>query len=59
MEVPFKCEACGTEGTVANPKNMERLSCECGALYLYYPNGMLHGEKQAWKCVVKPIFADE
>lgn len=51
MRVPFKCEACGLEGHVENPKRMEAVSCpDCNALYLHYPTGK-------WKCVVRPVNA--
>ena len=56
--VPFECEACGLTGEVENPKIMESVSCpNCNARYLYCPEGKLHGEKSAWKCVVRPYFA--
>lgn len=60
MIIEFKCEACGLEGTVENPKKMESASCpNCNARYLYWPEGEHMGEKSVWKCVVKPIFADK
>ncbi len=56
MTIPITCEACKAEGSVENPSHMERVSCPCGALYLYWPDGEKYGEKSPWKCVVKPIF---
>jgi hypothetical protein len=50
-DVPFKCEACGLEGHVTDPKPVESVSCpDCNARYLHYPDGK-------WTCVVRPIFA--
>lgn len=55
--VAFVCEACGLQGEVDNPKHMESVSCpECNARYLYWPDGLTHGEKSPWKCVVRPVF---